>query len=133
MVSIELAMPIWEKEAQKQGSDNPFLSIFLSVDVIFVFKIVLSALAILFAYNTISGERGWHTQTGVIQSDSEGGQSIWVGEHLNRYYKGLIDEVKVWNRPLTAAELDQSGQQPSAVSASGKLTTVWGALKTAHR
>ena len=56
MVSIELATPIWEKEAQKQGSDNPFLSIFLSVDVIFVFKIVLSALAILFAYNTISGE-----------------------------------------------------------------------------
>ena len=57
MVSIELATPIWEKEAQKQGSDNPFLSIFLSVDVTFVFKIVLSALAILFAYNTISGER----------------------------------------------------------------------------
>ena len=57
MVSLKLATPIWEKEAQKQGSDNPFLSIFLSVDVIFVFKIVLSALAILFAYNTISGER----------------------------------------------------------------------------
>ena len=57
MVSIKLATPIWEKEAQKQGSDNPFLSIFLSIDVIFVFKIVLSALAILFAYNTISGER----------------------------------------------------------------------------
>ena len=57
MVSIELATPIWEKEAQKHGSDNPFLSIFLSVDVTFVLKIVLSALAILFAYNTISGER----------------------------------------------------------------------------
>ncbi len=57
MVSIRLAIPIWEKQAQKQGSDNPFLSIFLAVDVIFVFKIVLSALAILFAYNTISGER----------------------------------------------------------------------------
>jgi len=57
MVSIRLAIPIWEQQAQKQGSDNPFLSIFLSIDVIFVFKIVLSALAILFAYNTISGER----------------------------------------------------------------------------
>ena len=57
MVSIQLATPIWEKEAQKHGSDNPFLSIFLSVDVTFVFKIVMSALAILFAYNTISGER----------------------------------------------------------------------------
>ena len=78
MVSIELATPIWEKEAQKQGSDNPFLSIFLSVDVIFVFKIVLSALAILFAYNTISGETGgWHTKIGVIQSDSEGRSCAW--------------------------------------------------------
>ena len=57
LVSIELATPIWEKEAQKQGSDNPFLAIFLSIDVVFVFKIVLSALAILFAYNTVSGER----------------------------------------------------------------------------
>lgn len=57
MVSIQLATPIWEKVAQKHGSDNPFLSIFLSIDVIFVFKIVISALAILFAYNTISGER----------------------------------------------------------------------------
>ena len=57
MVSIRLAIPIWEQQAQKQGSDNPFLSIFLAIDVIFVFQIVLSALAILFAYNTISGER----------------------------------------------------------------------------
>ena len=56
MVSIQLATPIWEKEAQKQGSDNPFLSILLAIDAIFVFKIILSALAILFAYNTISGE-----------------------------------------------------------------------------
>ena len=57
LVSIQLATPIWEKVAQKHGSDNPFLSIFLSIDVIFVFKIVLSALTLLFAYNTISGER----------------------------------------------------------------------------
>ena len=56
MVSIQLATPIWEKKAQKHGSDNPFLSIFLAIDAIFVFKIILSALAILFAYNTISGE-----------------------------------------------------------------------------
>ncbi len=65
--------------------------------------------------------------------DINSGQSIWVGEHLNRFYKGLIDEVKVWNRPLTAAELEQSGQQPSPVDATGKLTITWGTLKTAHQ
>ena len=56
LVSIQLATPIWEKAVQKHGSDNPFLSIFLAIDAIFVFKIILSALAIRFAYNTISGE-----------------------------------------------------------------------------
>ncbi len=61
--------------------------------------------------------------------DINSGQSIWIGEHLNRFYKGLIDEVKVWNRPLTAAELDHSGQVPSSVDAVGKLTTTWGNIK----
>ncbi len=61
--------------------------------------------------------------------DINSGQSIWVGEHLNRFYKGLIDEVKVWNRPLTADELEQSGEQPAPVHAAGKLTTTWGTIK----
>lgn len=65
--------------------------------------------------------------------DINSGQSIWIGEHLNRFYKGLIDEVKVWNRPLTAKELEQSGQQPASVNATGKLTTTWGTIKTKHQ
>ncbi|RKU21818.1 hypothetical protein C6500_05580 [Candidatus Poribacteria bacterium] len=63
-VTIELAKPIFEltfpimgEPAQKRGSDNSFLSMFLTIDVVFIFKIILSALAILFAFNTISGER----------------------------------------------------------------------------
>ena len=64
--------------------------------------------------------------------DIDSGQSVWIGEHLNRFYKGLIDEVKVWNRPLTAAELKQSELQPSSVNASGKLTTVWGGIKATY-
>ena len=62
--------------------------------------------------------------------DINSGQSIWIGEHLSRFYKGLIDEVKVWNRPLTADELQTSGEQPASVEAVGKLTTTWGTLKT---
>ena len=63
-VTIELAKPVFEltfpiadETAQKRGADNPFLAMFLTIDVVFIFKIVLSALAILFAFNTISGER----------------------------------------------------------------------------
>ena len=69
MVSIQLATPIWEKAAQKYGSDNPFLSIFLAIDAIFVFKITLSALAILFAYNTISREHEDGTLKLVLHQD----------------------------------------------------------------
>lgn len=62
-VSVEPSTPIFEMSsvldgpAQKRGSDNPFLVMFLTVDLNFVFKMLLSLLAILFAYNTISGER----------------------------------------------------------------------------
>ena len=63
-VTIELAKPVFEltfpimgEPAEKRGADNSFLSMFLTIDVVFIFKIILSALAILFAFNTISGER----------------------------------------------------------------------------
>jgi hypothetical protein len=65
--------------------------------------------------------------------DINSGQSIWIGEHLERYYKGLIDEVKVWNRPLTADELAQSAEQPASVDANGKLTTTWGTIKATRQ
>ena len=81
MVSIQLATPIWEKVAQKHGSDNPFLSIFLSIDVIFVFKIVVSALAILFAYNTISGEREDGTLK-LVLSNPISRDTLVIGKYL---------------------------------------------------
>ena len=54
---IEPAIPISKWQTVKIGADNPLLAIFRSADVTFVFKIVLSFLAILFVYNTVSGEK----------------------------------------------------------------------------
>ena len=85
MVSIQLATPIWEKEAQKQGSDNPFLSILLAIDAIFVFKIILSALAILFAYNTISGEHEDGTLK-LVLSNPISRNTLVVG----KYFGGML-------------------------------------------
>jgi len=65
--------------------------------------------------------------------DINSGQSIWIGEHLNRFYKGLIDEVMIWNRPLTAEELDQSRLGTLPVDAAGKLTATWGTIKATHQ
>ena len=48
------------------------------------------------------------------------------------YFKGIIDEVRFYTRPLTAAEVSQNFEARTAynVESTGKLPTVWGALKT---
>ncbi len=46
----------------------------------------------------------------------------------NRYYTGLIDEVKLFNVVLTAEEIQQI-MEPAAVESEGKLTTTWGEIK----
>lgn len=78
---FELSFPMWGEPTQKRGSDNPFLTIFLIVDVVFIFKIVLSALAILFAYNAISGEREDGTLK-LVLSNSIPRDTIVLGKYL---------------------------------------------------
>ena len=78
---FEFSSPMWEAPTQKRGSDNPFLAMFLTVDVVFIFKIVLSALAILFAYNTISGEREDGTLK-LVLSNSIPRDTVILGKYL---------------------------------------------------
>jgi len=33
------------------------------------------------------------------------GQSIWIGDHLNRYYDGLMDDVRIYNHVLGESEI----------------------------
>ena len=33
------------------------------------------------------------------------GQSIWIGDHLNRYYDGLMDDVRIYSHALTEGEI----------------------------
>ena len=62
--------------------------------------------------------------------DINSGQSVWIGEHLNRFYKGIIDDVKLWDRALSAKELDQSRSGITAVEAFAKIATLWGFVKS---
>lgn len=64
-------------------------------------------------------------QTGDIDS----GQPVWIGEHLQRYYMGIIDEVMIWDRALSEAEIGQAMLGSTSVEPSSKLATVWGAIK----
>jgi len=48
------------------------------------------------------------------------------------YFTGMIDEVRFYNRPLTADEVLQNFEstEPYNIAPKGKLSTLWGALKT---
>ena len=45
---------LWD--AEMHGSDTTFLNIFFAIDIVFVFEVVLSLMALLFAYDAIAGE-----------------------------------------------------------------------------
>lgn len=45
---------LWD--AEKHSSQNPFMNILSSIDIVFIFQGVLSLLALIFAYDTLAGE-----------------------------------------------------------------------------
>lgn len=51
-------------------------------------------------------------------------------ERLNYVFAGAIDEVRLWNRALSAEDIAALKDLPTAVDAQGKLTTTWGDIKT---
>ena len=43
--------------AEMHGTDNPFIPFFSSIDIVFVFEVILSLMGLIFAYDAIAGER----------------------------------------------------------------------------
>ena len=43
------------------GINNPYLHLFSQIDLVFIFQVVLSLIALLFAYDAIAGD--WETGT----------------------------------------------------------------------
>ena len=54
-VSHGFVPSLWD--ATMDSSDNSFLNILSSIDIVFIFQIVLSLLALIFAYDALAGER----------------------------------------------------------------------------
>ena len=46
---------LWD--AEMHGAENSFMNIFSPIDIVFIFKVILSLMALLFAYDSLSGER----------------------------------------------------------------------------
>ena len=62
-------------------------------------------------------------------------EAVYLGAGNNRgraerFFHGIIDEVCVYNRPLTHDEVRQNFEIGLSVEPTQKLPTVWGALKT---
>ena len=45
---------LWD--ASMHGSDNPFMDMFTSMDIVFILKVILSLMALIFAYDALAGE-----------------------------------------------------------------------------
>lgn len=54
-ISPNFVPTLWD--ARTHGGDNPFLNVFTSIDIVFIFEVVLSLIAFMFAYDAITGER----------------------------------------------------------------------------
>ena len=52
--SYDLVPTLWD--AGTHGQDNPLFNIFSSIDIVFIFEVVLSLMALTFAYDAIAGE-----------------------------------------------------------------------------
>ena len=53
-VSHSFVPTLWD--AHMHGSSNPFMDMFASMDIIFIFEVILGLLALLFAYDAFAGE-----------------------------------------------------------------------------
>ena len=53
-VSHGVVPSLWD--ASMHGSSNPFMAMFASIDIVFIFEVILSLLALVFAYDAFAGE-----------------------------------------------------------------------------
>lgn len=68
--------------ASSRSLDNPFLNLFSKIDLVFIFQVVLSLIALLFAYDAIAGDREAGTLRLVISHPVRRG-SILVAKYIS--------------------------------------------------
>ena len=78
--------------------------------------------------HSFSGNRAFSPFTAPVTL----GARKFPGRKSTGHFMGMIDEVRLYARPLTAAEVYQNfvSTQPYNVAPKGKLSTVWGKIKT---
>ncbi len=76
----------------------------------------------------VLGDKGTIAFPGTITGN---GTATTIGGASDGYFKGIIDEVLIYNRALSANEIKQNFQAKGliAVDSNGKLSTCWGYIK----
>lgn len=80
----------------------------------------------------INGEEAISAKAPSAYKGMKGNTVIGSWDTSGQRFDGVIDEVQIWGRALTEAEIEQSMEDlivSSAVDASGKLTATWGSVK----
>ena len=82
----------------------------------------------------INGEAKAEDKDKSVYKGTEGNTMVGSWGPNNRKFNGLIDEVMVWQRALSEAEIEQSMEPggAAAVDASDKLATTWARVKKSH-
>ena len=82
-VSHTYVPSLWD--AGMHGSDNPFMDMFASIDIAFIFEVILSLLALIFAYDTLAGEHERGTLRLVLTSHVRRGHIL-----LAKYISAML-------------------------------------------
>ena len=82
-VSHTYVPSLWD--AGMHGSDNPFMDMFASMDIVFIFEVILSLLALIFAYDTLAGEHERGTLRLVLTSHVRRGHIL-----LAKYISAML-------------------------------------------
>ena len=92
-------------------------------------------LAVLYINGVSAGEEKARVGT-PIAPDWDNGARVGYNIDNNRPFNGLMDDLNVWKRGLTEEEvntiMNDGVEAFLAVEAQGKLTTIWGRLKTSR-
>ena len=85
---VEVAHSVVPVLATRHGTDNPYLSVFPRIDLTFVFQIVISLMAFLFAYDAVAGEREDGTLALALSNSIPRGMLL-----LGKYLGGMLSLV----------------------------------------
>ncbi len=75
-VSHSFVPTLWD--AKTHGMTNPLLNLFSSIDIVFIFEVVLSLMALIFAYDALAGERERGTLRLVLTHPVSRGQILFA-------------------------------------------------------